>query len=224
MNDLIALSWPIADLGDAIEALARQSGLSPRSVKVTNPPGSFAGSSSERLSRWIEETAAWIGVEAEQVVCPYSEADKFVRRAAPAIVRLPLKGEERFLLIAGGNRNTVSILAPDLRTHKIASSLLSSFLCSGIEAPALDAVNRLLEDVGVAKRHQARARAAILRQQIGHVWIRDCWMLRLHPGAKRSRSGATGKARGPAFTHRACLHASILARHSCVVGLRARGV
>lgn len=75
------------------------------SVKVTNPPCSFAGSSSERLGRWIEEAATWIGVEAEQVVCPYGEAEKFVHRAAPAIVRLPLEGEARFLLIAGGKRN-----------------------------------------------------------------------------------------------------------------------
>ena len=42
MTDLSVLTWPLAELGSAIEALARKSGLSPKPVHIPRAPEATA--------------------------------------------------------------------------------------------------------------------------------------------------------------------------------------
>ncbi|HVF89221.1 MAG TPA: ABC transporter ATP-binding protein [Blastocatellia bacterium] len=183
-KDPIEMSWPVANLGDAMEALARRAGLLTNPVDMSNPPASFSGYSGEPLSRWIEAAGGRIGIEAEPIVCPYAEVEKLVRSAAPALIRLPGKEDNRFLAMLGCRRGSILVLAPDLRVRKVRADSVESLLTGEIEAPLLNQVNGLLDEMGVARRKQARARAAIFREQIGHIWVKDCWLLRLSPGAR----------------------------------------
>jgi ATP-binding cassette subfamily B protein len=56
-------------------------------------------------------------------------------------------------------------------------------LCYEYEAALRPEVDWLLDEAGVPKGRQARVQAAILRQQLGPVWIGGCWLLRLPASA-----------------------------------------
>jgi ATP-binding cassette subfamily B protein len=124
----------------------------------------------------------WLGVEAEPVVCPYREVERFVKNCGPAIVRLPGEEELRFLALIASKRECVLVLGPDLGVHRVDSEMLQSRLTVEIEAEAAARVDRLLVEVGIRRNKRARARRSLLAEQVGHIWIRDCWLLRLPQG------------------------------------------
>ena len=67
MSDLKPLLWPVSRLGEAMEALASQSGLSPRMVKPPLPLQDLEQGSDETLSRWLALAAGCLGLEVEAV-------------------------------------------------------------------------------------------------------------------------------------------------------------
>src|SRR5262249_32925576 len=92
MIDLDTLTWAVAQLGEAVAALGRCSGLVPRVRETPASPEGLAREGAEALEAWIEATAAWLGLEAEAVETPYTEVEQLVRAAGPALLRLPGTG------------------------------------------------------------------------------------------------------------------------------------
>lgn len=177
------LAWPAPKLGEAIEALARKSGLSPRHVEAPPPPSSLIQTGGKAVGRWVEATAALLGLEAEPVETTYPEVESFVLGAGPAIVPLPGEGEAGYLALVGAKGRDVFILAPDLSTHRARAKAVRDSMTRRLEAPVEPAVESLLRKAGVAKRRVARARAAILRERLSQARINCGWLLRLGPGA-----------------------------------------
>src|SRR5256885_2577766 len=108
------LAWPASQLGEAMEAIARKSGLAPRHSEVTNPTPSLIRNTLEATSRWVEMAAGLLGLEAEPVEITYTEVERFVRGAGPAILPLPCKDERRYLALLKSAGRNVAVLAPDL--------------------------------------------------------------------------------------------------------------
>jgi ATP-binding cassette, subfamily B, bacterial len=181
--DLTAFSWPVSKLGEALEALAHTCGLTPTAIEPPAPPHGLRQGADEALTRWIEAAAGCLGLEAEPVDAPYAEVEQLVRRAGPALLRWPGPGEPRFFALLGGRRRAVSILGPDRVVHWLQLEVLRTALCQTIELPLVAEVTRLLDEAGVPKRRQARARAAILRERLSPARVAECWLLRLPPGA-----------------------------------------
>ncbi len=181
-NNLDTLSWPASRLGEAMDALARKSGLVPRPVEIPTPPNGFAQADAEALGRWIEAAADCLGLEAEPLEAPYGEAEQLVRNAGPALLRLPGKDEPRFLALLDGQR-MVSVLGPDLTVHRLQPEVVRTALCQALEAPVAAEVDRLLNEAGVPERRWSRAREAILRELLSSERLAGSWLLRLPPGA-----------------------------------------
>lgn len=193
MSEIDALGWPMSKLGEAIEALARTSGLSPRAVEIPTPPEPLEQESGEAIGRWIEATAGWLGLEADPVESPYAEVDRLVRRAGTALLRLPGRYAHRFLALLGSRRRRVEVLGPDLAVHRIRPEVICAALSQGLEAPFLAEVERLLDEAGIRARPRARARSAILRERLSSMRIRGCWILRTPPGASFWRQMRQGR-------------------------------
>ena len=177
MSDLRPLLWPVYRLGEALEVLASQSGLSPRMVKPPLPPQDLRQDSDEPLSRWLTLAASSLGLDIEAVMTPYTEVQWLVRGAGPALLRIPGTSEPHFLALLGSGRK-VAVLGPDRKVHQVQSSVICTVLCRDIEAPLLAEVDHMLDTAGVPLRRRG-ARAAILREQLGATWITGCWRLRL---------------------------------------------
>src|SRR5215831_9104279 len=182
MRDLNTLVWPVARLGEALEAMARRSGLAPGERETPVPPEGLARDNTEALGAWIETAATWLGLEAESVEVPYAEVEGLVRRAGPALLRLPDAEAPRFLALLGGRRRTVSVLGPDLRVHWLPRLAVRAALCQALEAPLAAEVHQLLAAVGVPVWRQERAWQAILGERLSAERIGGCWLLRLPAG------------------------------------------
>jgi ATP-binding cassette subfamily B protein len=192
MHDLNPLLWPASRLGEAMEVLARQSGLSPRTGRPPAPPQGLGQDGDEPLSRWLTLAAGGLGLEAEPVMSPYTEVEWLVRSAGPALLRIPGTGEPRFLALLGGGRR-VTALGPDRRVRRVRPAVVCAVLCRDVEAPLLAEVDRMLDTAGVSPRRQRGARAAVLREQLGAAWITGCWRLRVSRGASLWRQARSGR-------------------------------
>ncbi len=178
------LAWSGRQLGEALPALARASGLEHRkSSPLPPPPVELLGDSAEAWSTWLEDGADWIGLEAESVGAIYPEVEGMLLRAGPALVRIAEKGPPRFVLLLKGSPRHVEILAPDLRRVRLPLRTLHEALCQEQEATRDAAIQPLLETAGVAAQERQKVRGALLLHQLRARWIGGCWLLRYPPGS-----------------------------------------
>src|SRR3990172_6269409 len=135
MSDILELSFPLARLGDAIDALARKSRLAPRAVELPAALDTLATNGEEAQARWMDSAAAWIGVEAEPVECAYADVESTVRRAGPAVFRVPGGDAPRFLAVLRGGRSSLRLVGPDLEVHRVALDRVCEALTRHLEVP-----------------------------------------------------------------------------------------
>ena len=181
-DDLIRLSWPLERLGEALEALARRSKLSVRPASI-DPLGRLTTLDDQTLGEWIRAAASRLDLEAEEVFSSYAELEQMILAGGPALLRLRLGEETRFLVLVGPGGRTVSVLDVQLSERKVAVSLICSALRSPLESKITSELDVLLKNLGVPPRQRTRTRRAILNQRLGAVPISGFWLLRLTPGS-----------------------------------------
>ena len=179
---LAACTWPLAGLGDALSTLARASGLVSAAVTGETPPSGL-GALPETLARWIEGTAATLGMQAEMQPVSYGSMEEALRGSAPALVRLPGEGEARFLALLGAGRQSVKLLGTDRRSHRVPLHAVRAALGRDIEGGLGADTDQLLAEIGVSARRVPRTRAALLHERLGEERIGGWWRFRLPPGA-----------------------------------------
>src|SRR5215467_15545232 len=162
MEALNTLVWPMGRLGEAIMVLARLQGWRLRNLEAPVYQEGLEQEGIEALGVWLEAAATWLGVEAEPVEVPYAEVESLVRRAGPALLRLPGLEKPGFLALLGYQGRRALLIGPDLRVHRIALAVICTALCHAIEAPLMAEVAQVLAAVGVPRQRWARAQRAIL--------------------------------------------------------------
>ena len=175
-------TWPASRLGEALDALARRSGLSSKVAETRNPGASIV-SEPAVLNRWVETAAATLGLEAEPADVRYSELEDYLRTAGPAVVRLSPSGEPQFLAVLEARGGKVRVLGPDFAVYNFAAARLKAQLCRPIEAPLAGEIDRILDQAGIPVRRRDRTGKAILADRLAPRKVADGWSLRLPPGA-----------------------------------------
>lgn len=199
-TDVLAVAWPAARLSEAVAVLALRSGLIGEPAELPEPREPLDGAPEEVIDRWLRLSATRLGLEAEAVEATYGDVLPLVRRAAPALVSLPPPdggSEGGFLLLVAAGTRRVSVIDSEQRVHRLRPDDVRSALCRRVEAPLVEPVDRLLLAAGVPEHRQARARAAILREQLSTVRVGGCWLLRLPPSASIVRQAVHARLVGP---------------------------
>jgi ATP-binding cassette subfamily B protein len=178
---LEALGWPLFQAGEALEALARQSGLLARAVPPAPPPP-WSGETADP-GRDIEAAAERLGVEVEPVGVFHGEAGRLVRSGGPVLLRIPAEAGAFLLAVLGVRRGRLEVLAPDLRRRRLDPERVAAAFRREAEAGVGPGIDRLLERARVPSRRLAQARRALLREQLGKTYLSDCWLLRPSPEA-----------------------------------------
>jgi ATP-binding cassette subfamily B protein len=178
------LGWPATQLGEAITALGERAGLKPSRAAV-RLPGRVGSAGGLDFGHLVQATANRLDLEAEPVMVPYAEVSDFLPRVGPALLRLPGLVDDpvslektRLLLLVGGDRHGVTLLAPDLSLFRIERGRLRSALCRGLEAPLEGQVSALLAAAGVARGRREGARRALECELLTGAAVGDCWLLR----------------------------------------------
>ncbi len=175
---LIDLGWPAARLGEALEALALQSGLGAGGAAAPAPVAPRSAAAEEQLGPWIEAAARWLGCEAEAVQTPYGEVEDLVAAAAPALVRLPGPGTPVFLALFAGKRGRVAILTPERRVVRRPAAEIRAALCREVEGPIAGEVEQFLAEAGLRGRRRPWVRRVLFRQLLVNTRVGGCWLLR----------------------------------------------
>ncbi|HLJ97820.1 MAG TPA: ABC transporter ATP-binding protein [Gemmataceae bacterium] len=179
------ISWPASRLGEAMEALGRDSGLGVKTVPVEWPPEKLVTEGGEQLGRWIEAAARWLDLEAEAVEVTYADVPEFLRHAGPAILRIVVAKEAayeiRFLVLVAGDRKTASLLTSSLTRVRLAIDGLRALLCREEESSWAGLVDEMFTEADIPRRRRQRARQALLDELLATTRVSRCWLIRSAP-------------------------------------------
>jgi ATP-binding cassette subfamily B protein len=159
--------WPPSRLSEALQSLAIETGLL-RATRNQKPE--------TRNEEDVEAQARRLNLEAQPTETPYPDLEGQLAKMAPALIQIGAG----FLAILDSQ---LTILSPTGKKIRIPASTIRSALCSEIEIPAIQQIDTLLTCAQIPSAKRARARAAILREQLGTTLIRGIWLLRLPPSA-----------------------------------------
>jgi ATP-binding cassette subfamily B protein len=178
---------------------------------LESPPAKVLAEGGDRLCRWIEAAAAWLGLEAEAVQAPYAGVEKLLRSAGPALLRIAQDAETRFLLILAGDRKAVSLLTPNMTRIHLAPEAIHALLCQDHEGRIATVVDEILIEAGIRRRRRDRARQAVQRELLVTAWVGGCWLIRPAPD-----TGFMAQVREARISR---LFFTLLGAHSCEFSL-----
>jgi ATP-binding cassette subfamily B protein len=187
-------TWRRQELADGLAALARASGIAHAGV------GMHAGEAAEagEIERFFRAQAQVLDVRIEPAGTRYGSLATMLRHAAPAVVRLELDGEERFVLLVGGRGTRVEVLGRDLVRHRLPYGTLIDAIAAPRIASLPTDVEGCIRDAGIARRRRRRARDAMLGACLRGVTLGSIWLLRAAStspmGQTLRRDGIRGKA------------------------------
>jgi len=164
-------------LNEALEALARKSGLRPKPAESQRPP-EWSIANGDGIGEWLEAAAARLNLEARAIETPYIEVAAFLRKSGPAIIRIDFHEHCRYLVVVKSGKR-VLVLAPDLTTKQIEHEVIRAALCRPLETRILPEVERLSNLSCLNEPQRQTAITAILKQHLSNAQIEGCWLMRL---------------------------------------------
>ena len=177
MSALPLWSWSAA--GEALAALARESGLSGAAPTMERPPAGFGEGSA---GPWLDAAGAVLGLEVEEVSAPYPELNDLLLQAGPALVALP--GEAGGLLaVLGGRGAWLRVLSPALMVERVPLKEVRRAMSATLEARHDPVVRRVLAAGALEGPRVDAVRDALMGQMLGGAEVSGCWLLRLPPSA-----------------------------------------
>ena len=176
------LTWPAERLGEAIEILGRRAGLSAPRERVMNPDAQLDLGRSDKLGRWVEQTAAWLGFEAQSVYAHRREVGRLLGQSHPALFRVAGQdGPPRFVAVLRGGRRGAVLIRPDFVEQSLPRAQVRALVCAPAEARVLEQIEPLLDDAKVAAARRVSAREHLTEERLGLTPITDAWVLGLAP-------------------------------------------
>jgi ATP-binding cassette subfamily B protein len=182
MTDLAASAWPISQLGEALQALARRAGLRPAAAVVQRTLQFRGEPAHEDLERWLEWAGARLGLEVESVEVAGSELRGLLRGAGPALLRYRRAGQQYVLLLLKASARAAQLIGPDLRTRKYPLGVMQAALSDEAQQRLTAEVGALLRQADIPARDHPRAQRALVQERLSGQRLSGCWTLRLPPG------------------------------------------
>jgi ATP-binding cassette subfamily B protein len=181
-DSIASLAWPATRLGEAVRVAARAGGIALRDLDIPalQPPAD----SDDGFARSVAQVAVSLGVEAEPTSAPAGDVEMLLRKAAPALVRVPLDGPARILVLVPAGvsaQGRTHVVDPRGHVHRIATAELRDLLCRHLELPIAAEITALVETSRIPRHRRARARRAILAERLADSRVEGVFMLRL-PG------------------------------------------
>lgn len=192
-----SLAWPVAHLDEALYQLAQKSGLLSSTEALRLTPNATEELQGDSLDRWLDAAAGQMGAEVESVGATYTEINRLLRYAPPALIPLyvpssdpgeqtrghPAPEATHFLAAVKGNRRRVTLLGADGAVHRIPLPLAQAAIWSAVATPLHGEVDALLKSAGLPQQRHEQVRQAMIQERLRHLELQGCRILRLTPGA-----------------------------------------
>ncbi|MCB0166263.1 MAG: ABC transporter ATP-binding protein [Anaerolineae bacterium] len=189
------MAWPVAQLGEAIDVLARKRKLKFQTATTPISIPESASTDEKVLEEWLDSATTQLGIEAEAIDVLYNEIDHFLENGHPALVRLPedlAADGPRFLLLFKSGWRKISLIGPDAKVHGVSRQLLRDVLTYGLERPIAIQTDITLNALGGSDHQSSLTVTALVHEimlQEGLGTTRACmgWLLRLPPNVPLRR-------------------------------------
>lgn len=181
MNDVASLAWPMGRLPEAIEALARRSGLKPTSLKIGMHPSCRETCSHEEFEQRLDWICAQRGIEMESVIATGADLVKLIHGAGPVLLRYRLAGEPTILLLLKATARHVYLVGPDQEMKRYPACLLQAALCEGMERSVITEVEALLQQANIPADTQIHLARLLAQERMMSQTLEGCWMIRMPP-------------------------------------------
>ena len=181
---IAALWWPVARLGEAIEAASRGAGL--RHGAFADPlvaPAALAGGTLAAIGDWLDWAAERLGIEAIAIDTTLADCDDLLRSGGPALIFYGLDNASGFLVLQSARHGTAQFLTPDLRLQRCAPEVVVTALFADQCEVLISEMDRVLNAAGVIGARQQHVRAAMLRERLSQARVGGIWLLRLPASA-----------------------------------------
>ncbi len=177
MRELESIAWPVADLGNAMMALARRTGVLPRTAAAAVSNAFLRGAD---LGGWLEWEAKRLGFEAEPLESTLRDLDSDLASAHPALLRV---SDSLIIAVLGGDQRTLRVLTPALTVRRVSTRKVCEVIREPAERPARGEFEQLLREAGIPSSRQPKTLHSLLADQIGDKRFDQCWILRGSPAA-----------------------------------------
>lgn len=182
-----ALTWPANRAAEGLELLA---GAARLPLRQSGPPGARRSAAE---AEDVPAAAARLGLEAEAVDAAAGEIDALMRSAAPAVLRV---GSHALLMLVACRGSRITIVRPDHRIATVRRETLTEAMVEPDRAPLGLDTERLVDEIGIARRRRARAVGALIAERLRARRVRAGWLIRIPPGASfRAQLVAAGARR-----------------------------
>lgn len=209
VSKIAAAAWPVGRLSEALQIMAGRHGLS-----SARPADISHVADDDALPAWLESSAAHLGLQADHMFAALDEIETLLTQGAPSLIRLSCLDGAPFLAVVEARRGSLVVVSPDGATGRVSARAVATLIRAPFERPVIDDIERMLDQMAVTGRRRARGRNAMLRDRLGSVRFRGCWMLRLPPGSTVVR-----EARELRVAARiSALMAAYLGQYVCFVG------
>jgi len=204
-SKLDTVAWPGTRVAESLGYLAHALvGHSQQTVEAISPP-SAASRQPEVMQAWLASMATRLSLEAVSVQSTYRGVRELLESCAPAILRLPSRGETgrgetygetygetheetheetRFFVLVTSGRRRLTLLGPDGGRYSVATEALVRQLRAPLEESASVAgpIEEIVTQTGLRGKRRLVARRALLDELHGERTVCDCWIIR--PAAK----------------------------------------
>jgi ATP-binding cassette subfamily B protein len=202
--DLFSLAWPAEGLDEAVERLARASGLAQR-AGAAHAIAVDVADDVHAVGRAIESVVSAHGLEVEPCSIEYRNAD---RLRTPILIRITARDgadEPRLLAVVRSTRRHIAVLGSDHRLHRLDRGAVAAWLREPLAAAHAEGVDHVLDAAAIAADRRHAVRASLLLEQLAEKPVADAWRLSIEPGVSFSRqlrsAGALTRLAGVAALH-----------------------
>lgn len=178
---LADLTWELERLAEAVETLARAAGGRLEAGEVPVPSGT--ADDLERIDPWLQAVGARRGVEVDLAETTWGDVEGFLAGAGPALLRLEIDGEWRFLALLGSSRGRAVVAAPAYGRRRVAIREVAAALRAALEGDEDRRVDEVVAGAEIPARRRARVRRALLAQRLDGRRLTAGWFLRPEPGS-----------------------------------------
>ena len=178
MSAVAAASWPLAQLGRALDEIARIERLDPPAGQA--PPSPPAAPGPREVDRWLTALAARVGLETRREELARGELAGALGGIGPAILRVAAPGGARYLPVVRGRGGALEVLAPDLRRRRLATRSVVAALCRDQEAEPRAALAELVAHLPERRREEVTDR--LLGEVMPDALAGGIWILEPAPG------------------------------------------
>jgi ATP-binding cassette subfamily B protein len=175
--DLAACSWPMARAGEALQELAKRTGLPHRRAELPDSPGLLATRDRGVARTWIRATAACLDIEAEPAIASYGTLEALLR-PGPALVQIRLGDELRLLAVMN-----LHCITPALDVVPADAGEIRSAIAASLEKGVREGLGAILQGAGVNGNARGRVLDAMLEERLGNVPVAEVWQLGIPPSA-----------------------------------------